>query len=358
MDTLVGYKFGDWMELLKENKFGFSRKYYKRVITVSMMSIINSNLARKENQIYQDEIKNTSVEAPIFILGHWRSGTTLLHNLITQDTQFAFPNLYQTTHPHTFLTGEEKVSSLLANQEEQKRHMDNVKINFDSPGEDESALAVLSLRSPVIGWVFPKCWEKYQKFLTFKNASEDDLMRWCQGLITFTKKLSLRYKRRLIFKSPPHTARIKIIQKVFPDAKFICIHRNPIHVYQSTKNMYEKVLPEVRLQSDEEGSIDSRILKEYTDMYDAYFNDIKDISQEKFVEISFEDLENDMVGQVGYVYDRLNIDGFGSFKPKLENYVNSIKNYQKNPYKKIPDNQRVKIIEAWKRNFETWNYSL
>ncbi|MDQ3566024.1 MAG: sulfotransferase [Pseudomonadota bacterium] len=44
---------------------------------------------------------------PLFILGHWRSGTTLLHNLLTRDTgQFAYANTYQAVNPRTFLSTE------------------------------------------------------------------------------------------------------------------------------------------------------------------------------------------------------------------------------------------------------------
>ncbi len=36
---------------------------------------------------------------PLFILGHWRSGTTYLHNLIVRDDQSARPTLYQVLFP-------------------------------------------------------------------------------------------------------------------------------------------------------------------------------------------------------------------------------------------------------------------
>lgn len=346
------------MKLLNENKYAISGKYINRVLAVSIMSIMNSNIARKENEVYSSDIKNTPVEAPIFILGHWRSGTTLLHNLISQDKQFAYPNLFQTTHPHTFLTREEMVYKALANHEDQKRHMDNVRISFDSPGEDEPALAVLSLKSPVIGWVFPRNWENYKKYLTFKNAKAEDLTKWRQGLDLFMKKLSLRYKRRLIFKSPPHTARVAILKNMFPGAKFISIHRNPYRVFQSTRIMYEKVLPEVRLQKNAETEIETRILEEYGDMYEAYFNDVEQLPSGALVEISFEELEKDMLGQVRFIYEGLNLDGFEKFKPELEKYINSIREYQKNPHQDLSAQQKERIGNAWERYFEHWKYSL
>jgi len=60
---------------------------------------------RKEKNSFGDQIQNTNVEPPVFILGVWRSGTTHLHNLLTRDTRFGYANLYQALNPHTFLDG-------------------------------------------------------------------------------------------------------------------------------------------------------------------------------------------------------------------------------------------------------------
>ena len=57
-------------------------------------------------------VEATPVEPPLFILGHWRHGTTHLHNLLAQDPQFAYPTLYQTLYPRTFLTTERLVPRL------------------------------------------------------------------------------------------------------------------------------------------------------------------------------------------------------------------------------------------------------
>ena len=50
------------------------------------------------------------VEAPLFILGHYRSGTTHLHNLLALDPQFAAPTFFQALNPHTFLSTERFVA--------------------------------------------------------------------------------------------------------------------------------------------------------------------------------------------------------------------------------------------------------
>ena len=356
MDSLIGYTYRDWMRLLKENRFSISRQYMKRASAITLMSISNSSDRRKEIKTYGTQIMQTEVRAPIFILGHWRSGTTLLHTLLSKDNRFAYPNLFQTTHPHTFLVREDKVRRAMVSNGEEKRHMDNVRITFESPGEDESATAAMSLRSPAIGWVFPKNVEFYDQFLTFENSSEINKGSWLNAMDEFSKKLTYRYKKPLLFKSPTHTARIGILLEKYPDARFINIHRNPYKVFLSTKNMFKKVLPSSSLQNACFQTTDEYVLERYKVMYDAYFKDLGKIPDGQFVNVRFEDLEVDMLGQVRRIYEELEIPGFNEFKPALEKYINSIANYKKNPYPEIPAEQCARVYGAWERNFLAWNY--
>ena len=53
--------------------------------------------------MFDAQVAGAEVREPIFVLGHWRSGTTLLHNLLVTDPQFAFPNAFETSNPLTFL---------------------------------------------------------------------------------------------------------------------------------------------------------------------------------------------------------------------------------------------------------------
>ena len=358
MDTLIGYTFGDWINLLRENHWAVSRGYWGRALAVTQMSIFNSFTARKEEKLYGKEIAQVKGVDPIFILGHWRSGTTLLHNLMTRDKRFAYPNLFQATHPHIFLIGEEMAKRRLSEKGGEKRHMDNIRLTFQSPGEDEPALAVLSLRSPVLGWVFPKNMTYYDRFLTFNSVDDGEVDRWLSALDLFYRKLTLRYNRRLIFKSPTHTGRIKCLIHKFPNAQFIHIHRNPYHVFQSTMRLYEKVLPEVTLQNFDLQSMENTILNNYTTMYDAYFSSKNLIPPGNLVEIRFSDLENDKIGQIGRIYDELGLPDFEEFRPELEDYVTTLSDYKKNKYPEMSDKLHTKIGQAWKRNFEIWGYEI
>ena len=356
VETLLGFRYGDWTRLLRENRFSIDRKYWKRVASVTLMSLATSKDKRKEDNQYAELYSQVQVKNPIFIIGHWRSGTTLIHTLLSQDTRFAYPNLFQVTHPHTFLIREEMVNKILANNSAEKRHMDNMRITFKSPGEDEPALAVMSLRSAQIGWLFPNNFKHYERYLSFDDAADEDLERWKAALTTFSRKLTFRYNRPILFKSPTHTAKIRILLDLFPDARFVHIYRDPYEVFQSTKNMYEKVLPDACLQEVNFSSLDNLIVRQHRLIYDAYFRDVGLLASNRVVDICYEELIEDKIGQVRKIYETLELPEFSIAEPSLKEYIESVAGYKKNPYPDLRPEERRFIAQNWERSFDIWGY--
>lgn len=356
MDTLIGFSFTAWLRLLAENRWAVDWGYRDRWLTVTQMSLLNSLGRRRENRRYGAQIAAARVEAPVFILGHWRSGTTLLHNLLINDPQFAYPNLFQTTHPLAMLVREEMIEHALQDAAAQGRPMDNVQITFRSPGEDEAALAVLSLRSPLIGWLFPRREAHYDRYLTFRDVPEADRQRWEAALLLFMRKLTLRYNKRLLLKSPQHTARVRHLLRLFPDARFIHIHRDPYTVFRSTQRLFAKAVPEAYLQQPPPGGHDEGILRRYRAMYAAFFEDRALIPAGQYVEVAYEDVEHDMIGAVARIYDALNLPGFAAMRPELQQYVDSLSDYQKNVHEALPEALRLRVAEAARECFAAWGY--
>lgn len=356
MDTLIGFSFTTWLRLLAENRFAVDWSYRDRWWAVTQMSLLNSFGRRRENRRFGAQVAGTKVEAPVFILGHWRSGTTLLHNLLINDPQFAYPNLFQTTHPLTMLVREEMIENALRDAEAHGRPMDNMQITFRSPGEDEAALAVLSLRSPLIGWLFPRREAHYDRYLTFRDVPEADRQRWEDALLFFMRKLTFRYNKRLLLKSPQHTGRVRHLLRLFPDARFIHIHRDPYTVFRSTQRLFARAVPEAYLQQPPPGGHDEGILRRYRAMYTVFFQDRDLIPAGQYVEVAYEDLEHDMLGVVAHIYDTLNLLGFAKMQPALQQYVDSLSDYQKNVHEALPETLRQRVAEAAHDCFAAWGY--
>jgi len=357
MDSLVGITVKDWWKLLAQNKFAVDPYYWLKAAFVIYKSIRNSIRLKQETRVYANEIERTKIEQdPVFILGHWRSGTTLLQNLMLLDKQFAFPTVFQCNYPHTFLSIEPRIKKIYENYDSQARPMDDVQVSPLSPGEEEFALAILTLRSPLLAWIFPRQEAYYDQCLTFKNVTPDEVEQWKSAFFFFIKKVSYRYDRQLLLKSPPNTARIRLLLELFPDAKFIHIHRHPYVVFKSTKRLYDKALPGALLQRARSMNFTSGIIKRYTVMYNAYFEERQLIAPDKLIDIKFEELESDKIGQGQQIYQRLNLDGFHSLKPNLEKYVASISDYKKNKHAQLDDSLKEQIFNAWQKSFQQWGY--
>jgi hypothetical protein len=137
---LQGMTAGVWWGLLRRNRFAVDPPFLARAAFQSANGPANSALARLEDAAYGREADAATIRPPLFILGHFRSGTTHLHNLLAQDPQFAFPTLYQTLYPRSFLLTESVVPRLGRFLLLRKRPHDGVALDFGVPNEDEMGL--------------------------------------------------------------------------------------------------------------------------------------------------------------------------------------------------------------------------
>ena len=354
---LTGIPADRWWKLLKENQFAVDPVYVHRVALITALSVVNWAYRKREERVYGAALEKTNVtEAPVFVLGHYRSGTTHLHNLLAADPQLAYPNTYQVAHPYSFLYSEAIHAKILAPLLSKKRPMDNMALSLQTPQEEEYALSMASFCSPFLTYSFPRRYDWYMRYLTFNDASAEEIKRWQAALIWFAKKLTLKYKRRLVLKSPAHTARIKLILEVFPDARFVHIYRDPFTVYQSMRHLYGIIPWYMYLQRPDIGYTDERIIEQYTAMHDNYFRDKDAIPSGRLCEVRFEDLERDPVKEMALIYEKLNLSGFEAFEPKLQRYLDFIASYKRNAFPDIPAPLRKRLAQEWRRSFEAWEY--
>jgi omega-hydroxy-beta-dihydromenaquinone-9 sulfotransferase len=207
-----------------------------------------------------------------------------------------------------------------------------------------------------MGWVFPRRAEQFHRYLTFREATAEEVAEWKSALIGFVRKLSFKYERPLLLKSPANTARIRMLLELFPDARFVHIHRNPYDVFQSTLHTYDKVTPWITLQRPEFDGLDDRILRQNRDAYEAFFEERSLIPQGRFHELSFAALEADPIGQLRGIYEGLGLPDFRYVEPKLRSYVDSLSGYKKNAFPELSAQERSRIAREWQRCFNEWGY--
>jgi len=355
---LGGITLGTWWRLLRENRFDVDAPYWHRALFISALSVVNSFLLRHEERRHRSAVDRVKItQPPLFILGHWRGGTTHLHNLIAVDSgQFAFANTFQVVNPHTFLTTEKHFSRWFSGLVPPTRPMDNMALSFRTPQEDEFAPCLMTLRSLYLGVSFPRREDDYLRYLDFRGVPAQEIDEWKAALLRFMKKLTLKYGRALVLKSPPHTARIRFLLEMFPDARFVHIHRHPYEVFQSHRHYFDTATWYTYLQRPEIDRIEERILTRYTVLYDAFFADAPRIPAGRFHELSFDSLERDPIGQIRLLYGKLGLPGFDAVRPRMEEYAASLSSYRKHAFPEIPSLWRDRVRTEWKRSFDAWGY--
>lgn len=354
---LGGITFGDWVRLLRDNRFDVSPRCLVRAGSITCQSVQNSLARRVENWRYGQAVRGAEVLPPLFVLGHWRSGTTHLHNLLAADERFAFPNNYQSLFPHAFLSMERAQSPFIQWFLSPRRPMDNVEWTIASPQEDEFALCVMTFMSPCTGWFFPNRRDHYDRYLTFRGVNDGEVEQWKSALLEYLRRLSWKHKRPLVLKSPPHTARIRRLLEIFPGARFVHVHRDPYAVFSSTRKMLTVNFAMHRLQRPPLDDLDEWIIRQYRAMYDAFFEERDLIPPGQYHEVCFEELEADPVGQMERLYEALRLPAFSAARPALERYVDGLRGYRKNEFPELPAALRRRLRDAWGPCFERWGYA-
>jgi len=352
-----GTAFGDWLGLLRANRFITHPAKIPRFLSISSSSVANSLYRWLERRRYESRYVQEQIRRPIFILGHWRSGTTHLHNLLACDDRFAFPNVYQVLNPHTFLTTEAVNTRLTSGLLPETRFgMDNVRFGWHVSYEDEFAVAATTFCSPYLTFAFPRRYEFYDRYLTLRDVSAEDLSKWKNALTVFLKKLTWKYQKPLVLKSPGHTCRIRLLLEMFPDARFVHIRRNPYRVFQSMRKMISVALRYWNLQSIHSVDWDERFIRQYREMYGVFFEELRLIPHGQFHEVKFEELAADPVAHVRNIYETLDLPEFDHVELRLREYVASLSGYKQNVFPELAKETRERLAREWRPCFDEWDY--
>jgi len=358
-NPLVNITTGNWWRLLRENRFAVDPAYWHRAAFITVQSAFNYLEALMEERRWGAAVDATKVEhPPLFILGHWRSGTTHLHNLLACDPQFAYPGVAEAFFPHSLLTMADARQRWWARRPTKTRVMDAVSLAPHLPQEDEWAMALTCLRSPYVAKHFPRRCHDYERYISFRGVPETELEEWKRSFMRFLKKLTLKHGRPLLLKSPAHTARIRHLLALFPRARFVFLHRDPLEVFQSFRHHFDTLMWFFYLQVPDVDLIDEAVLRVYSHVFDAFFEDRGLIPPGQYHEVGFTDLEQRPIDALSQIYEKLGLDGFARARPRLEAYLATLAGYKKNRFPPLDAARRERVTQAWRRTFEEWGYSM
>jgi hypothetical protein len=347
-----------WFQLANENRWRASPSRWGLVASITAAAGFNSLAARVCEGAYKRRLQSPPVTPPpLFIIGHWRSGTTLLHELFMHDQRFCCPNYYQCYSPSHFLLTERALTPALSWIVPPKRPMDDMAVSLDKPQEDEFALMNLGAPSPYRRMAFPATSNPHPEALDLTTLPPAELDRWRRTLRQFLGMLAVADPRRPVLKSPPHTARVGVLAEMFPDAKFLHIVRDPFAVFGSTMRLWRSLDESQGLQVDRGERLEGYVFECFEQMYAAFERDRAVLSPERLHEIRYEDLVADPVGQIETAYDRLDLGGFAAVRGSLEREAEAMKKYRASTYRNDP---RIvaEITRRWQPFIDRYGYAV
>ena len=351
-----GTSFPMWIKLLASRP-PMDWTQSLRLALVTGLSLNNSVMGAFESLIYGRRIQQTElVGDPVFIIGHWRSGTTLLHNLLSLDPQFVTPNLYQVLAPHHFLLTESLVTRLTRSLVPKTRPMDNMELSWNAPQEDETALANMTLLSPYVMLAHQGNRPKYVRYFDLHDLTPKELARWKKALLLLMKKLTVKSGKTILLKSPTHSYRVRLLLEMFPGARFINIVRNPYAVIKSTMHLRHTLFEENGLGRPIIEESEEEVCLNYEHLFRVFEEDRGLIPASQFHELRFEELESDPVGEIGKVYAALQMRGFDQVEPQITAQLDTLRKYRKNEFDMDPELMR-RVYQRLQPAFERYGYA-
>ncbi len=348
-----------WWRLLRRNRFSISWTRLPTVMAICCFTGFNLICTLLDNLIYSRRVSRQKIlEDPIFIIGHWRSGTTLLHELLICDPEFTFPTTVRCFCPTHFLLTETPITKCTGFVLPDKRPMDNMAAGWERPQEDEFALCNMGIPSPYLMMAFPNHRAVDQEYLSLRPLSDLERTRWKQALMTFLKRITFRDQRRIVVKSPTHTARIKTLLEMFPAARFIHLVRDPYALVPSTVRLWSSLnqVQGLHVPDQDDQWLFDYVHGTYEAMYECFEEDRKLLDDSQFFEIRYEDLVADPKAALHSIYEQLDLGDFHRAEPAVDAYLHAARDYRTNRLQ-LTAEQRHEVRRRWHAYFVRYGYS-
>jgi omega-hydroxy-beta-dihydromenaquinone-9 sulfotransferase len=362
---------GVFARILSRNRFAVSPSRLWFAAQLGVHSVGSSMLGAIQHLFFAKSIKRAGLaHAPLIIIGHWRTGTTHLHELLCLDERLTAPTSFECAAPAHFLVSG-PLLRWLPFYAPSKRPMDDMEAGFDKPQEDEFALMNLGVNSPYESMMFPNHRPHHLDYVTLAKLTPEEMTAWSRGLLKFLRSVNYRSSRakvaplqpqRIVLKSPLHTARLRVLRTLFPQAQFIHLVRHPDDLFASTiltwKALYEtQGLQKPRFGAQPDGTPD---IKQYVlDMMELLYRDFADeaaaIPAQQFCQVRYEDLVRDPLAEIERIYRHFRLEFSNALRAELERHLQTLADYKPNQLA-ISERDKTEIRRRWGWYFERFGY--
>jgi hypothetical protein len=232
-----------------------------------------------------------------------------------------------------------------------------VPVGFDRPQEEEFGMMMLGQRTPYLTHAWPRLGPADSEYLDFKGLSEADKKKWADAYMWYYRRLALKHGKPLVMKSPANAARLKLLTKLFPDARYVYLARNPLNVFPSTVKLWRALYSVQGLHNPPELDpwLDDHVLDMFARLTEAYEEDKHLIPKDRLVELRYEDFVKDPIASMRDIYRRLDIPGFDQAEAPMRAFLAERSEHKVSRYE-LPAALKRKVVERLKPYIDRFGY--
>jgi hypothetical protein len=277
-----------------------------RIAVRELVISLLENLFHMEDEFRRSPtIADQRIDSPVFIIGLPRTGTTLLHGLMSEDSGNRIPLTWEVMYPARFPNTREGIASarkltasrlLWANRLAPQFK----KIHPIAPDLPQECIAITAQVFMSIQFHTTHNVGAYEDW--FERDTQQLAYRFHQRLL---QHLQARNPgRRWVLKAPGHLFGLAALLKQYPDARIIQTHRDPLRVMASMAS-HATVLR----RAFSETADPSQIAADWSDRWSRAltgFLDVRDHSDaSRFLDVNYSDIESSPLQTVGHIYEFL-----------------------------------------------------
>jgi hypothetical protein len=300
-------------------------------------------LAYSLDKVFYPELQNQNIEQPVFIVGNFRSGTTLLHRLLAKDDRFTgmktweiylAPSILQRKFYHWVL----KINRFIGNpiqkiinafEKTLKKYAYIHPSGLNKIEEDGHIfLHLFSTYNLFAFFPFPELVRNYIYYDDeVPDSQKEEEMSYYQGVLK--RHIYSNQGKRYISKSPTYSAKVRTLHKQFPDAKFINLVRSPLRVIPSSVSMFSKHWKIYGEPEEEYPQTAPEVICEQAKYWYIYPHQyLKTLPSDQYVMVRYQDLTTDPKATIENIYKRLGIEMTQEYRQKLSEESEKAKKFK------------------------------
>jgi len=304
---------------------------------------LSIRFAYQLDKIFYPHLEDQNVDQPVFIVGNFRSGTTLLHRLLAKDERFTgmktweiflAPSIIQ----RNFLRWIMKINKLIGSPVQKLIHA------FENSLKEYTYIHPISLNEiEEDGNLFLQTWSTYNLFAIFPfpelihnyiyydkdvpdSQKQMDMAHYQEVL---KRHLFVNRGKRYISKSPTYSPKVRTLHQKFPDAKFINIVRSPLRVIPSSVNMFSKHWQLFCEPGEEYPHVAPDVIREQAKYWYLYPHQyLKKLPSDQYVMVRYQDLVANPEAVIKHIYKRFGIDITPEYRKILRAEAEKAKKYK------------------------------